>query len=82
MEQVSRDNHEIRFQLDGLIDEFVEGVVEVLTPHLKSVLRVAQMQVRRVDKTESLQVQRSPLSMYCVCTLEHFNLAKPGVSDQ
>jgi len=32
MEQVARDYHEVRFQLDGFFHYLCEGVVEVLAP--------------------------------------------------
>lgn len=55
MEKVAGYNHEIGFKLDCSVHKLGERVVEVLASCFKTILRVTQVQVGRVDKTESFQ---------------------------
>jgi len=41
MEQIACDEHEIRFEFDGFVYDFFEGVVEVLASGVQIVLCVA-----------------------------------------
>ena len=75
MEQVARDYHEVRFKLYCFVDEFVEGVIKVLPAHFQTVLRVSQVQVGGVDKTESLQT-KVPFDTQLDSTLTVLSLAK------
>ncbi len=60
VEKVTGDYHEIGLELDGLVNEFVEGVVKVLPSDFQTVLCIAKMQICGVDKAERLQAIRFP----------------------
>jgi hypothetical protein len=55
LEKISRDNHEVGFQFDGFLNKLLKDFVEILPSRLKTVLRIAQMQISSVHKAESLQ---------------------------
>jgi len=52
MEQVSCDEHEFWFELDGFVYDFLECVVEVLASCFQVVLCVAEVEVGDVDEAE------------------------------
>jgi len=66
MEEVACNQHEIRLQLNGFVNNLSKGVVEVLSTHIQIVLSIAKMQVGDVNKAEGFQRASSPVSFNLV----------------